>query len=237
MKTMYTKKTRKRQRSKSALAMAKRPTFRKPVVAISGGPFYRTGLGNQTWCKMTIARRFQMGGGLAGLATVTQIRTNSINEVYVGLPSQPFTHDQMAQLFERYVVVGCRYKISAFNTSATNAAILALQVCDSSATTTDISTVLGQGQCDWKLVGPTTSGPNIIEFTGYVSNPNVMGVSRENYLNESAYSPAFGANPSDIAFLNIYVADSSGGTAPTLNMLVYLEMNVQLQGLSLIPIS
>lgn len=213
------------------------PSYKRPAVIKESYVSPRTALGNRAWTKMIFAVKGQFGGGLAGAATSVQFRANSINECRVGLAGQPTGHDQMSALFEKYCVVSCSYKITFINFSTTNTNICAIQITDSSSTTTDMSLLLSQGQVEFKPIVTLNGGNSSCEFTGYINNPKVMGVSRKNYLDESAYQAQFGSNPSDVSFLNIYNADSGTGTAATLNYTVVIEYNVLLFGGTLVPAS
>lgn len=223
------KPTKKRKPSTSY----KGAVVSRPIAVISK----RTGLGNAAWCKMIFSRKFSVGGGTVGSATIRQLRLNSINEVAVGLPSQPSTHDQMSALFEKYAVVSVKYKIVGANIATTGPSLVAVNISDTAPVTTDINLIIEQGQTDWNIVSPSNAGPNTIEFSGYVNMPNLMGVTRENYLNSSQFVTSFGSNPADVGFLTIYVADTSAGTASFVQFNVCMEMNVYLLGSNVVPAS
>lgn len=221
------RKRRKKNWTTRANAVVRRPMEIAP----------RTGLGNGKWCKMLFSRKFSVGGGTVGAATSRQLRLNSIQEVAIGLPSQPSCHDQMAVLFEKYCVVSTKYRIIGSNINTTGPAVVAVNISDTLPTTTDINQIIEQGQTDWKIVCPSGAGPNTCEFSGYVSMPNLMGVTRENYLNSSQFVTTFGSNPNDVGFLSIYVADTSNGTASFVQFVVSFEMNVYLLGSNVVTLS
>lgn len=228
MRRMPKKKTQKRK-----FTSLKGAVIPRPVTEISK----RTGLGNGAWCKMLFSRKYSIGGATGGAVSSRVFRLNSINEVTIGLPTQPSCHDQMAVLFEKYCVVSVKYKIVGVNIATTGPSLVAVNISDTQPVSTDISQIIEQGQTDWGVVCGSNSGPNNIEFSGYVSLPNLMGVTRENYLNSAQFVTSFGANPSDVGFLSLYVSDTSNGTASTVQFTVAFEMNVYMLGSNVVTLS
>lgn len=212
-------------------------TFKRGAVVVTPQITPRVGLGNRQWVKMIYSRRGQFGAAASGGAANAQFRLNSINEPAVGLPGQPFGHDQMQQLFEKYCVVSCRYRIVFCNTNTTQQAVVVVQVTDNPTTTTVLPDIIGQGQIEWKVLGAQNGSPSVVEFNGYANNPKIQGVTRENYLAEQNFTPNFGSNPQDISFLNLFTADSGTGTGPTVNYIIELEYNVLCIGGVLVPAS
>lgn len=226
-------KPKKAMKKRKPMTNLKGSVITRPITAISK----RTGLGNGAWCKMIFSRKFTVGGGTVGAATLRTLRLNSINEVAIGLPSQPTTHDQMGALFEKYCVVSVKYRIIGTNVATTGPCIVAVNISDTQPLSTDINLLIEQGQTDWNIVCPSNAGPNTVEFSGYVNMPNLMGVTRENYLNSAQFVTTFGSNPSDIGFLTIAVADTASGTASNVQFCVCFEMNVWLLGTNVVPAS
>jgi len=204
----------------------------RPVTTISS----RTGLGNRKTVKMIYSEKFNLGGALLGAANVYQFRLNSIFDPnFTGGGHQPTTHDQLAVLFEEYTVTDVRYRISLINTSTTVAGLAAIQTSDNFNTFTDITTLIEQGQCEWKNLGVLNGSNMIVTFNGQVDLARVMGESRSKYADGANYTATFGNSPTDIAYLNVYLSEASTGTAPTCICLIEMEMNVICKGSAAVP--
>jgi len=179
-----------------------------------------------------------MTGGVAGAATVYSFRLNSIYDPnFTGVGHQPSTHDQFNVLYESYCVTGCRYKISAINSSNTDPAYIAIQCIDSANSNTVFSSVVEQGGVEWKPLGGINGSPGAVTFEGYASNLKLVGKDYDQYTGNSQYVTLFGANPGDVTYLNIYTTNAGTGDGPSIYLCVELIYDVLLQGSNVITAS
>jgi len=227
---------RKRKAQQNYSQSRKKATYSNPVTRPLTTISDRTGFGNRATVKMIYSEKFNLGGALLGAANVYQFRLNSIFDPnFTGSGHQPTTHDQLSVIFEEYTVTDVRYKISFVNSSTTVAGLVAIQTADNFNVFTDITTLIEQGQCEWKQLGVLNGHNSIVVMNGQVDNAKVMGVSRSKYADDAAYSATFGNSPADVSYLNVYLSEASTGTAPTTICQLEMEMSVIVKGSAPVP--
>lgn len=193
-------------------------------------------MGDRVKTMMLYADRFNINAGAGGAIAAYTFRLNSIYDPdFTGIGHQPMTHDQLTPLFERYCVTGCRYKVVATCADAGGAPFVAVQATDDVSVPTVLSTIVEQGQTDWRALA--YGGPNVQVFEGFVSLPKLVGKDFTSYLNSPDYSTAVGTNPQDNAYLNIYAGDLGSGEGPNVNFAIELQYTVYLQGSKIISAS
>lgn len=227
---------RKRKVQAKPFSMQKRSMYSAPVSRPRTTLSSRAGGNNRTYVKMIYSEKFNLGGALLGAANVYQFRLNSIFDPnFTGGGHQPTGHDQYSVIYEEYCVTDVRYKVSFVNSSTGVAGLCAIQTSDNFTTFTDITTLIEQGQCEWKQLGVLNGSNSIVSFNGQIDLSKVMGESRSKYADGSNYNATFGNSPSDIAYLNVYLSEASTGTAPTTIIQIEMEMTVLLKGSAAIP--
>lgn len=188
-----------RSRSKTPARKKKAMNYHTPVGT------QRTGLGNRQRMKMIYSDFFVLNPGLGGVVDNYQFRLNSIFDPnFTQIGHQPSAHDQMEPLFEQYVVTDCSYKVKMNNVDGNSTVVCGVYVSDSVNTTANATLIIEQGNVDWQLLGDIGSGHDIVEFSGSVDLPKLMGKARSNYIDGSQYNAAFGSNPADVGFLTIW---------------------------------
>jgi len=213
----------------------KRTTYNRPSIRRAPNVSARTGQGTMIRVNMPYVEKVTMPVASLGAASVYQYRLNSIFDPNLtGVGHQPGAHDQYAQLFETYTVTGCAYKVS-FASDADSPKIVGVYISDREDTSTDITTMIEQGSCDWKHVSGQDGGIACAMFSGYVSLPKLMGLDYQNYISNPSYQTVFGSNPTDIGYLTLIAADSASASLGTVNTLIELTYYVRLQGTRLIP--
>lgn len=222
----------KRKKARSVSRPKKKPAYSRIVYKTRQKVSPRTGLGTKQWCKMIYMERgISINPGALGSCAFYQFRLNSIFDPnFTGVGHQPMSHDQMAELFEQYVVTSVDYKVVFNNTNTANNYLVGVFVSDVSDTNPDPNTIIEQGEVDWGVVGINT-GYNMKTFSGHVSLPKLMGKDQKVYENSDAYCAAFGANPTDVGYLSVWAADvDTGGDPGTIYVHVELVYNVCLKG-------
>lgn len=236
-KTLATKKVRKigaiRDRSTS------RPRKAVKTVGLSTATSAvtpRAGLGNRRWMKMIYAQLDSLNPPSLGLCGHKLFRLNSIYDPdFSGSGHQASTHDQMALLFEDYVVTKCDYKVKIYN-SAVVPVLVGVYCTDVGVTSTNPTDIVEQGQCQWTIMTPPGGSQDYVEFVGTVDLPSLMGKSYENYIDSDTYNTNFGANPGDAGFLDIFYAAANGVDDPAaFSCWTELTYTVCCKGSNLIP--
>lgn len=116
-------------------------------------------------------------------------RANSINDPnYTGIGHQPFGYDQLAELYGKQKVYGCKYRFTFQNISTTHGCDVAIVQKNVTNLSTDMNTVREKPYTQYRSLGPLNSSFNYCVLKGYHSAPKVRGVSKEKYRDEDDYS-------------------------------------------------
>jgi len=226
-KSLYPGSSKKKQKT----------TYNSPAIRTPIGVSSRAGFGtrkvvNMIYCEKGINLTTPTVGGAGDYI----FRINSIFDPnFTGGGHQPSLHDQMANIFERYTVYGCTYKVTFSNSSASNRQAVGVYVSDRSDTGADFTTLVEQGSVEWSTLPVATAGGSQRTFTGYVDLPKLMGMEKDQYIADANYCPEFGSDPNDPAFLHCIYADIAGGGTTVITLVIELVFNVLCLGTRLIP--
>ncbi|MEO5351369.1 MAG: hypothetical protein H7836_17265 [Magnetococcus sp. YQC-3] len=117
-----------------------------------------------------------------------------------GVGHQPYGHDTLQTLYNRYRVISCGYRIQAVQT-ATGAPIqLACQPANEQLTYTTISEMKENPRTKYVTVSP---GAPAVYLSGKVYLPSLVGRTRAQYMADDRYQAEYGASPVENAILNI----------------------------------
>lgn len=194
----------------------------------------RVGLGNKLSAKLIyVEKNITLSGALAGSLATYIIRANScFDPDFTGVGHQPMGFDQLMAIYERYCVVGTKFKLVGTNRSSTQSITFGYQVNDAAAVAagSSFTTAVEQGQSEFitLTVAPTSKATGTL--TGYINNPNVMGQSYEEYIGDDTNQAAGSSNPADTTWLTIFGCDLAGGTMATMDLQIQLEMDVLFLG-------
>lgn len=128
--------------------------------------------------------------------------TFNLNSIYdpnrTGTGHQPYGHDQLALLYNRYRVIGCRYVVQAYSgSSPIRFGILPANEVKSVGT---VSELIENPRAQYKLQIP---GGNTQVIKGNAYIPAITGRSKTQYMSDDRYQASFGASPAELAILNI----------------------------------
>lgn len=176
---------------------------------------------------------------IAASSSTNQVfRLNSIYDPdYTNVGHQPRGHDELALLYKRYCVTGCKYEIVGYSaaTSATPGLRWAAFVTQD-PTTTLISSVAYDMEESPLRVSPViyegnTAGhnaPNLIaqKAVGYIDLKSLYGV--KDIFDDSDAEAGMGANPNRGAYLHVVGINNSAGGSTTFAWQVTLTYYVTL---------
>lgn len=138
-----------------------------------------------------------------------------------GTGHQPCGHDQLATLYNRYRVIACSYVIQAY--SGAYPIRYAVLPANEIKTVGTIAEMVENPRSQYRLQIP---GGSTTVLTGKVYLPALMGRSKAQYMADDRYQAAFGANPGELAILNLCaLANAEVGT--DVNWTVTLEYTVE----------
>lgn len=116
-----------------------------------------------------------------------------------GVGNQPYSHDTLQTLYNRYRVIKASYVITVFNPSS------AIKLCAlpaneevNPASTTDAMTN-PRARFMWQY-----PGGGVAKLKGAVYLPSLTGRNKTQYMSDDRYQAQFGASPAELAVLNLY---------------------------------
>lgn len=117
-----------------------------------------------------------------------------------GVGHQPYGHDTLQTLYNRYRVISCGYRIQAVQTATGVPIQLACQPANEQLTYTTISEMKENPRAKYVTVSP---GAPAVYLTGKVYLPSLVGRTKAQYMADDRYQAEYGASPAENAILNI----------------------------------
>jgi len=156
-----------------------------------------------------------------GTLKVYQFRVNCLNDPnYTGTGHQPMGHDQLALLYNKYRVRGCKYNVVFSNTNVNYQGEAIVQQRPNSVLSSTFEDAMESPYRQFRILGAETSGPNGI--SGYVNVAKLYGVKKNEISISDAFSSNIGSDPASQVFLNVYVQNQDTATALTIQVRVNL---------------
>lgn len=164
--------------------------------------------------------------------TFTLSTTNSgiyyfnLNSVFdpnrTGIGRQPYGHDQLAPLYNRYRVINCSYNITAY--SGGSVVRVATIPCNEIFTTVpSLSAACENPRAKWIIQIP---GGNTKMLHGNVYIPSLVGRTKAQYMADDRYQATVGSNPAEAALLAVLGADI-GDLSATIQCTITLNYTVE----------
>lgn len=128
-----------------------------------------------------------------------RFRLNSINDPnFTGSGHQPYSHDTLATLYNRYRVIACKWRILCprgdqniqFASIASNESLIF----------TTVSEMKENPRAQYKT---QMVGGNAQVISGSIYLPNLVGRTKAQYMADDRYQAEFGFNPLEAAILNV----------------------------------
>lgn len=175
--------------------------------------------------KMKYSESFQLTGpGLAGFVTQRMNLNSIFDPNRTGLGHQPYGHDTMATLYNRYRVVKCNYSISAIalgQTTANMYSVIAALPANEEVSISNVSEAQENPRCKYITQAPN-AGLKVLRGTVYL--PSLVGRSKAQYMADDRYQSQYGSSPNELAVLNIYAGLLNGANETT-----QMSLNVTLE--------
>lgn len=138
-----------------------------------------------------------------------QYRLNSIYDPNLtGVGHQPLGHDELANLYNRYRVLGVAYKVVITNRDSNYEGEIAIQLRPNSTLSTKFSDVAESNYSQVRTIRTAPAG-GVQTLKGYISIARIRGVKKSVARNDDTYQALFGANPTREPVLNIYLRNQN----------------------------
>lgn len=183
--------------------------------------------------KMKYAEVRTVSGPTSGGLVQYNFRLNSIFDPNLtGVGHQPYGHDQLADLYNRYRVYRVDYAISALNTDgATNYSVIGVVPANEQISTfIGVSDIMESPRAKYITQAPNAA---LKVLKGSVSLASLAGRTKSQYMSDDRYQAEFLANPAESLILNILAGTitgtgGTGGTGTnTMNLSISLVYHVE----------
>lgn len=162
-------------------------------------------------CKMKYAEVMSsaLGGGSYGLV---RLNLNSIFDPNrTGVGHQPYGHDTLQTMYNRYRVISCTYRINAYAADGSNIQ-LAVMPANEEITPGSISEIRENPRARYTL--QSANAPLRI-VSGKVFIPSLVGRTTTQYMADDRYQAQYGASPSELAILNCFAGPTTENSSLT----------------------
>lgn len=152
-------------------------------------------------------------------------RLNSMYDPdYSGVGSQPLGYDQWTAFYQRYKVLGVKYKCSfAAPTSLTESMV---SVIPNLVATTDTgaTNALAEPYAKMSLWSPNGGWKPVL--SGYVDMRKILGLTKEEFGEEN-YSAAYNADPTSVVWFHVRVDTATAGFSGSVYFLLELDFDCE----------
>lgn len=158
---------------------------------------------------MTYSQNHTLSDGTVGLASKIYRGASIYDPDYDAVGHQPLGHDQWANLYQRYRVIGSKITVHYGNRSTAESVAYPLQIAviatDSSTLLSDFDTVCEQPIRKVAIAGSINGGNSVGTISlPYITTEQIKGDKGAKY--DKDYAAVFGANPSIEWWYHIYVS-------------------------------
>lgn len=139
----------------------------------------------------------------AGVAASYVFAANGLFDPNItGVGHQPMGYDQLAALWNQYVVVGGVIKVSFSNADGTQSQLVGITLKDSASTTPDPRQYIEWGNTTWDTVGPLSSSPVKVLKHKF----DIGKFAAQDIYNEQSFTGSVATNPSNTLHLVVWCA-------------------------------
>jgi len=182
---------------------------------------------NKIICRHRYAQTFTLDGG-TGSASSFSIGLNDLYQPIAG-GHQPMGFDQMAALYQKYKVLGCKVTATfanISNTLDTGNQYVGLQIHENSSYSPSyITQIVERGRCAYKLLGLANGGHDTAQLSVNWSGKEWYG--KNNYSGQDV-AGSISSNPAESCYVAIFsAADYDGQNPGGCDVLVVIDYIVE----------
>lgn len=138
-----------------------------------------------------------------------------------GTGHQPYGHDTLASLYNRYRVVKCSYTVQAFNSA--NTVIVGAMPANELITFANTDEIMENPRTKW-IVQSAGGGIKVLKGSVYI--PSLVGRNKSQYMADDRYQAQTGTSPAELAILNLAGQSIASGDV-TIDCVVTLKYTVE----------
>lgn len=134
-----------------------------------------------------------------------------------GVGHQPYGHDTLQTMYNRYRVISCSYRVFAPRNDQTIQ--LAAQPANEVLAPITVAEMKENPRSRYITQSP---GGQVVALSGKVFIPSLVGRTTAQYMADDRYQATFGTSPAELAVLNMIVG--TGADAPLTNSALNVEL-------------
>lgn len=169
------------------------------------------------FCKLNYAENFSQNTTTSLFTRVYQSSLFDPRNAVGG--HQPLGFDQMAALYDKYIVFGMRYDIQVYNDSS-SPVDFAVVWKNVSTTTTNFELLQERPYSDLHLISGNNAGRAKQRFRGYMSVAKMHGVAKKVINTDDKFNSTVTSDPSLMLYLHLYQIAHDGATSVFLDYMV-----------------
>lgn len=180
-------------------------------------------ISDRYFCKLNYTSLHALTYTGLGAAATYQFRLNALFDPdLTGVGHQPMGYDQLAALYQRYRVYGCKWKVT-FVSQDTGAHLeAAVEARPNTSIQTNMQDILEKPYVKKVVLGVEGSGQAVKSISGYTSIAKIRGVSKQTVKSEGDYGALTGLLPTHTPCLNIYIQNMNTAATATCNFRINL---------------
>lgn len=153
-----------------------------------------------------------------------QFNLNSVHDPNrSGVGHQPYGHDTLATLYNRYRVISCGWRINVLMGSATTPMQVAAMPANEALTIISVNELRENPRAKY-IIQNTGAASQVLSGKSYI--PALVGRTKTQYMSDDRYQAQVGSSPLEAAILNVVTSDvNDAGAAVSLQ--VVLEYTVE----------
>lgn len=228
-----TRRPRSKSTKKLTKKVTKKATYNNPVMSGFKKLAPRPGPGgNEILCTLLYTERGSLTGAAVGAASTYQYAVNSLFDPNLtGTGSQPIPYDQLAVIYERYIVYEVEYRVVMANQSSGTDGVVGISFGDQTTTTTDHDRYIQNGQSEWNVLTRQGGSHDHLSFSGKIDLAAANGVTKQVYFSDDIYQSIVTGSPAEAYIMNIFSAAlDPTATGPLIRYEVELRMKAKLFG-------
>lgn len=212
--------------------------IKKPFKKAPTGPRRRPALRRPRRAPMTIVNRAlhpipsrfitkMKYSDTVAVTTLANTFAFNLNSVFdpnrTGVGHQPYGHDTLATLYNRYRVISCGWRVNLALSTGGSPIQLACIPANEVLSITSINEMRENPRAKYILQQP---GAPSVYLTGKSYIPSLVGRTKSQYMADDRYQAQVGASPSELAILNLCATDAFDAPI-AVTMQVMLEYTVE----------
>ncbi len=183
------------------------------------------GVANTMYVKLKYAATPTALSTSTGLSQQTYAINNIFDPNTTGVGYQPRNHDEWSLMYKKYMVLGCRIVVRAYNEGSKSALVMFEADYDSIPTGTVGAHERESPKVDFRIIGPDLGNRAMLTYSKYINVRKMAG----GVVGDKSYGWAsFGASPADVLYFHINQQTIDASTSITVRYVVDLIYDVRL---------